>query len=277
MSSSTAWWQSAVAPWMTATLESLLPGACAVCEQPHRRDAEGIVCLACRNRLRPLGWPQCARCGHPGDPLDHAVMGTGMRASRPCRWCHRLHPAIRAVRSCCWTDGGSASALLHAFKYRGWPDTATVLANRMARLSWPRDVLEERAALIPIPASADRLRERGYNQAERLADALAQPWRLPVWRGVVRRTRQQASQVRLTPSERAANVSGAFAVPETWRAALRGQHVVVVDDVVTTAATLNAVAEALVAGGARIISGVTFGRAPDPGTRPPSDDSTFGT
>ena len=151
------------------------------------------------------------------------------------------------------------------------------MANWMARLTWPVDVVEERVALIPVPVSADRLRERGYNQAARLADALGARWGLPVWDRAVLRTRQQASQVRLTPSERAANVSGAFAVPETWRAALRGQHVVVVDDVVTTAATLNAVAEALVAGGARIISGVTFGRAPDPGTRPLSDDSTFGT
>jgi len=150
------------------------------------------------------------------------------------------------------------------------------MANRMSRLTWPRDVLEERAALIPVPVSADRRRERGYNQAERLADALAMRWGIPVWGGAVTRTRQQASQVRLTPSERAANVSGAFAVPETWRAALRGQHVVVVDDVVTTAATLNAVADALVAGGARIISSVTFGRAPDPGTRPLPDDSFSG-
>jgi len=150
------------------------------------------------------------------------------------------------------------------------------MANRMSRLTWPRDVLEERAALIPVPVSADRRRERGYNQAEQLADALAMRWGIPVWGGAVTRTRQQASQVRLTPSERAANVSGAFAVPETWRAALRGQHVVVVDDVVTTAATLNAVADALVAGGARIISSVTFGRAPDPGTRPLPDDSFSG-
>jgi len=79
--------------------------------------------------------------------------------------------------------------------------------------------------------------------------------------------------VRLTPSERAGNVSGAFAVPESRRAQLRGQHVVLVDDVVTTAATLNAAAQALLEGGARIISCVTFGRAPDPGDRaiPDSD------
>jgi ComF family protein len=171
-------------------------------------------------------------------------------------------------------DDGSGGELVHALKYQGWHVVAAPMARRMARLAWPQDVLEERVAVVPMPLSAQRLRERGYNQAEMLARALGPHWRVPLWRDVLVRARHTQSQVRLTPSQRTSNVSGAFAVPESRRAMLRGQHVVLVDDVITTAATLNAAARALLDGGARIISCVTFGRAPDTGDRAvPDDDS----
>jgi ComF family protein len=168
-------------------------------------------------------------------------------------------------------DVGSGGELVHALKYEGWRAVADPMAARMARLSWPRDVLEERAALVPIPLSAARRRERGYNQAALLAAALAPHWRLPVWESALERARHTESQVRLTPSQRAGNVSGAFVVPKVRRAQLRGQHLVLVDDVVTTSATLNAAVDALLEGGARIVSCVTFGRAPDPGDRTAPD------
>jgi ComF family protein len=168
-------------------------------------------------------------------------------------------------------DEGSGAAMVHALKYGGWPATALPMARRMARLAFPDDVERERAALVPLPLSRTRQRERGYNQAERLASGLGTHWRLPVWSDVLVRSRDTRSQVRLTPSERATNVSGAFAVRETAKSRLRGAHVLLVDDVITTAASLNAAAAALIDGGARIISYATFGRAPDPGDRSSSD------
>lgn len=164
-------------------------------------------------------------------------------------------------------DAGTGSAIVHALKYGGWPAVAEPMARRMARLSFPADVVAERTALVPLPLSRTRERERGYNQAERLASALAVHWRVPVWRTVLHRTRDTQSQVRLTPSERATNVSRAFATGADAPELLRGAHVVLVDDVITTAASLNAAAKALTDSGARIISYVTFGRAPDPGDR----------
>lgn len=164
-------------------------------------------------------------------------------------------------------DVGTGAALVHALKYDGWSRLAIPMARRMSQLDFPDDVVRERTALVPVPLSPARVRERGYNQAERLASALSVHWRIPVWTDVVRRTRDTKSQVRLTPSERTGNVLHAFAdTPET-KARLRGAHVVLVDDVITTAATLNAAAEALTSSGARIISFITFGRAPDPGDR----------
>jgi ComF family protein len=141
------------------------------------------------------------------------------------------------------------------------------MAERMARLDWPIDVMEERTALVPVPLSARRERERGYNQTLHLARELGTRWSLPVWENVLTRTRHTETQTRLTPGDRLRNVSGAFSARASARDVLRGAHLVVVDDVVTTAATLNACAAALCDGGARIVSFVTFARAPALGDR----------
>ena len=175
---------------------------------------------------------------------------------------------MRAVRSVCWErTGTTAQAVVHALKYGGWPSVATEIAGQMGRLDWPADVRLERTALIPVPLSATRLRERGFNQSQALADALSPIWSVPVWTDTLERVRHTQSQTTLTPLDRARNVAGAFRVPLPARANLRGAHVVLIDDVVTTAATLNACAAALFEGGARIISYVTFARAPASGDR----------
>jgi ComF family protein len=162
---------------------------------------------------------------------------------------------------------GVGGKLVHAFKYDGWHALADGMGLRMARLQWPLDVKEERTALVPVPLSTNRERSRGFNQSERLAHAFGANAALDVWRDVLIRTHFTSSQTRLTPEERLRNVSGAFRVTGD-PARLRGAHLVLVDDVVTTAATLNACAAALFADGARIISYVTFGRARLPGDAP---------
>ena len=212
----------------------------------------GIVCGRCWVRIAPLPAPQCARCGHP-------------TKGRDCRWCELLWPGVAAARSVCWTHAGSGAQIVHALKYGGWHAAALGMADRMSRLWWP-----DRASvssLVPVPLAASRLRERGYNQSERLARELARRWERPLWLDVLERERATETQTRLTPEERLANVSGAFRARESARETLRNAHVVLVDDVVTTAATLNACAAALLAGGARTLSYVTFGRAPAPGDR----------
>lgn len=159
-----------------------------------------------------------------------------------------------------------ASSIVHALKYEGWSVIATELAERMSRLSWPSDVVKERTALIPVPLASARRRQRGYNQSALIARELAQKWKLPVWENVVGRTRETKTQTRLTPEDRRANVAGSFCIVDTAHQ-LAGAHVVIVDDVVTTAATLNSCAKVLYEAGARIISYVTFGRAHASGDR----------
>jgi len=213
-----------------------------------------MTCGRCWARLPLLPSPRCERCGHP------------IRDTH-CRWCELLPPYIRAARSVCWASGHIGLGIVHALKYGGWYRVAGEMALRMSRVDLPRDVTEERRALVPVPLSSKRLRERGYNQSEHLARALGERWSVPVWNTVITRVRHTETQTRLTPGDRLRNVSGAFSAPASARQMLRGAHVVVVDDVVTTAATLNACAAALCAGGARTVSFVTFGRAPALGDR----------
>lgn len=137
----------------------------------------------------------------------------------------------------------------------------------MSRVSFPLDVVEERSALIPVPLSSSRRRERGFNQTEIIAERLAPLWRIPVWSDVLLRASSRQSQTQLTPGERLANVAGAFTVPAFSRKPIQGAHLILVDDVVTTGATLRAAAAALFAAGARTISYTTFGRAPASGDR----------
>jgi ComF family protein len=160
-----------------------------------------------------------------------------------------------------------ASSIVHALKYTGWSKVADEMAERMSRLSWPRDVVDERAALVPIPLASARKRERGYNQSALIAAGLSKRWRVPAWENLVVRSRETQSQTRLTPEQRLGNVAGSFQIGAQNVDALQGAHVMIVDDVVTTAATLNACAKVLYDAGARIISYVTFGRAHASGDR----------
>jgi ComF family protein len=153
-----------------------------------------------------------------------------------------------------------------SLKYDGWYRVADGMAAEMARLRWPADVVRERRCLVPVPLASWRQRERGYNQADVLAQALAPHWDVPVIHALVR-TRMPTSQTRLTPGERLVNVTRAFTVASAGAPHVQGAHCVLVDDVVTTAATLVACAAALMDGGARIVSCVTFGRAPAIGDR----------
>ena len=240
-----------------ALLDFLLPPACAVCGRSRSAHERDLICGACWNRAIALPHPRCNRCGHPYDPRKSAAA---------CAWCALLPPYVRAARSCYGVPGGGAGAIVHALKYQGWSGVAEAMGRRMASLRFPLDVEQERAALIPVPLSPSRLRERGYNQSTELARSIAAVWGIPVREDILVRGRATTTQTRLTPGERKRNVSGAFHAAAD-RNSLRGQHLILVDDVVTTAATLNECAAALHDGGTRIISFVTFGRAPALGDR----------
>ncbi|PYO89526.1 MAG: ComF family protein [Gemmatimonadetes bacterium] len=231
---------------LSAAVEQLLlPAECLLCHALLTpRDANRIVCPLCRQRWRAVRAPWCERCGQPAPHFG------------PCRLCAQWPAALRSVRSTAWLEEGARHAV-HALKYGGLPRIADDLA---AAMSGTRPLSDGPSALVPIPLAPKRLRERGYNQSEMLARALARQWRIPVLVDLLVRTRETPTQTTLTPETRLANVAGAF----TAGTAFRWATLVLVDDVFTTGATLAEAARALEEAGAQRLYGVTFARAAIP-------------
>jgi ComF family protein len=233
-------------------LDLVFAPVCVSCGEPvPTSEAERLVCRMCWLKCRPLPSPKCARCWAPVLP--------DREPSPVCRACEEWPPSVRAVRSA-FAMGDVPRSLVHALKYRGWEAVAVPMAARMALAGWPEDVMDEATLVVPVPTSAARTRERGYNQAERLARAFAEKTGRVMDATLLLRARATATQTALRPGERRANVARAFAVPPEKAVKLRGEHVVLVDDVWTTGATALACVEALVEAGARVASVVTFAR-----------------
>lgn len=217
--------------------------------------ADRQVCGACWSRLRPIPLPRCARCAMPQRPSISASL-----APEGCSTCDSLPPAVRSLRSA-YVLEGPAHRMVHGLKYGGWHCLAESMGSRMARVPLGQEAEEEVAAVVPVPLSDVRMRQRGYNQAALLAAVVARFRRVEARPNLLRRSRATESQTTLHPSERRANVAGAFRVPAESAASVRRQHLLIVDDVWTTGATTLACAEALLLAGARAVSVLTFARA----------------
>ena len=218
----------------------LLPAACLLCDEPvPEREGDALICDLCRMRWRMVPHPVCERCGQPS------------QKGLECRLCEEWPEGLARARSAVWLDG-SARVAVHRLKYEGWSRAAEAMAEAMRQL----EPLTGRVCLIPIPLSGRRLRERGFNQSERIATALSSRVTLPMRGDLLTRVRETRTQTALTPEARHANVAGAFRAGR-----VDGLGLVLVDDVFTTGATLAAAAAALVKAGAVRVEAVTFARA----------------
>lgn len=237
-----------------ALLDLVFAPTCLGCDGPIAPgDDARLVCRLCRTRLRPVPGPLCDRCGAPR-------LRTGREAGVRCGECRDWPASLRAARSAVLLHP-PGDRLVHQLKYRGWHALAEPMAERMAALPLPADVEREARIVVPVPTTPSRIRERGYNQAERLASAYARlTGRVLV--EALERASARSTQTVLQPVARQANVAGAFR-PAAGAAEIAGAHCLLVDDVLTTGATATECTRTLVAAGARCVSIVTFARALD--------------
>ncbi len=195
--------------------------------------------------------PLCVRCGQSLEAWGENALGAGL-----CPFCRVTPPAYEAARAWGRMEGSIRSAI-HRLKYRRDVSLADVLAAQMLavveREGWQVD------GVVPVPLGPARLRERGFNQAALLAFPLALGLRLPYWGQVLVRWRETRTQVGLSAAERRRNVAGAFRVVR--EEPIMRKTVLLVDDVMTTGATLDAAARALKKGGAARVYALVAARA----------------
>jgi ComF family protein len=203
----------------------------------------------------------CAGCGLEGDPLCALCRpAVGARLTLPAGTPLGLAdgpPEPLLQLDWCAPFAGVTRRALHALKYSGEQRLAVPLGAAVAA-RW-RAVGAGGDLLVPVPVHVSRRRERGYDQAELITAAASVLLGLP-WRPAVLRARATTAQYRLDRGHRARNVHDAFTVPAAFTGAVAGHWVVLVDDVVTTGATLVACAEALLVAGAGSVSAVAVAR-----------------
>ena len=151
-----------------------------------------------------------------------------------------------------------ASSLVHQFKYGDRLDLAPMMGRWMARAG--RELLADANALIPVPLHWRRLWARRFNQSATLAGAISALCGVPVVHGGLKRVRATPQQVGLSKAERADNVQGVFRVPDDHKAEITGQRIVLIDDVLTSGATVDACARALLRAGAAHVDVLVFAR-----------------
>jgi len=230
-------------------LDAALPPLCPACRRPVADD--GGLCPGCWSQLSFITPPYCERLGIPFayDP-GPGVLSMQAIADPPAY--QRARAAVRYDEI--------ARTLVHALKYGDRLDLAPTLGRWMVQAGAP--LLAEADALVPVPLHWRRLWWRRFNQSAALAEVIAARVNLPVAHALarVKATRQQ---VGLTASERALNVQGAFRVPEAARADVKGRRLVIVDDVLTSGATIDACSRVLLRAGAATVDVLVFARVVD--------------
>jgi len=208
------------------------------------------ACVGCRK----IGRWICSRCWQQIDWVEELKCGTCGRpwVRNPCPQCTRQGSALVAVAAAAAFDGTAREAV-HALKYEGRHAIGRLLGTLMARAT----PAEEVTVVAPVPLHPRRRHERGYDQAAILARWVGRSLDVPVETAAARRIRYTKQQASLDGEQRARNVVGAFAAEE-W---IEGERILLVDDVYTTGATLEACASALRCAGATSVTGLVFAAA----------------
>ncbi len=246
-----------------AGLDLLLPPTCMACEFPT--DGPFRLCGPCFGEWHFITDPMCTACGVPFAYAGQRGFGG------QCPSCLARPPRFTRARAAVTYDARS-KALLLPFKYADRTELARLFAPMMARAG--ASLLHDADVLIPVPLHRARLRARGYNQAALLAASLGRLAQRPVLRDGLRRIRPTAPLGEHDVDTRASIMAGAIVAHPERAATIAGKRIVLVDDVMTSGATLNACADALLAAGASRVDAVVAARVPDPDLDRPSGVDT---
>lgn len=219
---------------LDAALAFVFPPVCQLCNEARANAAEGYVCQDCYKQVRFVREPMCKRCGLP---FEGSITGLF-----ECSNCREVELHFSSARSAVLAKD-AVLEVIHRYKYYRSLWFEPFLAELLARAAREELRKEEWDVIVPVPLHPTKLREREFNQAERLAQRLGNALEMPVQTRWLRRTAATRTQTLLSRNERAANVRKAFVTARGLK--LNGERIVLIDDVLTTGATTNACAKAL--------------------------------
>jgi ComF family protein len=230
-------------------LDIALPTLCVACRQPVT--GEG-VCAECWSKLSFIAKPYCPRLGIPFvyDPGPDLLSMEAIASP----------PAYSRARAAVRYDD-VAKTLVHALKYQDRTDLAPTMGRWMARAG--AELLAGADALVPVPLHWRRAWHRRYNQSGALAGVIARQSGVKLKAALLERSRATEQQVGLSRAQRASNVQGAFRVPVERQSEVLGARVVLIDDVLTSGATVDACARALLRAKAAQVDVLVFARVVD--------------
>lgn len=228
--------------WLERILRMLAPRACAICGCRLATEEE-IICAACDVHLPRTGYANCPE-----------------RNEMARLFWLRL-PIERAAALFYYHAHSKVAGVIYDLKYHDRPQTGERLGIMAAREMEANGFFEGMELIIPVPLARERLKERGYNQSEWIAKGISEETGIPMATHVVERTRFEGSQTRLARQERMRNVEDAFRLRRPD--AIAGKHILLVDDVCTTGATLTACGKQLALADDVRISILTLARAQD--------------
>jgi ComF family protein len=237
-------------------LDLLLPPGCLSCDAPV--DAQHRLCAECFRATAFITEPMCASCGVP------FATTAQLSIDRLCPRCELAPPRWRRARAALRYDAQTQRLIL-PLKHADRPELARSLAPMMARAG--NALLREAELLVPVPLHRARLAQRRYNQAALLAAALAHRTGRPALLDALSRLHPTPPLGELSAAERRRLLEGAFAVRPRHADRIAGRQVLLVDDVLTSGATADACAAALLAAGARAVDVLAAARVPDPRLR----------
>ncbi|MEX0299142.1 MAG: phosphoribosyltransferase family protein [Kordiimonas sp.] len=230
-------------------LEFLLPSRCPCCGA--KIECHGFLCGRCWGDLVPLASPYCERCALP---FEFEIEGES-----ECGACIKDQPAFDWARAAVSYDELGRS-LVFRLKYSGATSVVPAMAQMMALAVTGKKI----DVIVPVPLHRWRLLRRRFNQSALLGHAIAKRIDVPNDNFILKRRKSTVSQGELGKKARYRNVASAFVVPKEKVADVKGKHVLLVDDVLTTGATVHECARALKRAGAASVGVVTFARVGRP-------------
>jgi ComF family protein len=234
-------------------LDFVYPQSCPICQKSLKKD-ENQICQDCRKTLAILPVPFCPYCGSffaKGESIIHHLC-IGLNRPEDRR--------ILAVRSLGRFDE-IFQKLIHRLKYGKKIPLGEYLAKTLGQALEKSEIFTDCDLVIPVPLYRARYRERGFNQSQVLAEGISGVINVPLLKGVLRRKKNTKDQTYLNAKQRAENVKDAFIIAKPEM--INGKKIILVDDVMTTGATLNECAGILLSAGAKSVLAATLANVVD--------------